>query len=95
MPDHLHVILASGDSGYPLSKFLNIFKGRTAAILRQREGLNKVWQRSGFDHVIRADEDLRAVIEYILDNPVRKGMVEKANDYPYSRCLEVEIRKYL
>jgi REP element-mobilizing transposase RayT len=95
MPDHLHVILASGDSGYPLSKFLNIFKGRTTAILRQREGLNKVWQRSGFDHVIREDEDLRAVIEYILDNPVRKGMVEKANDYPYSRCLEVEIRKYL
>ena len=95
MPDHLHVILASGASGYPLSKFLNIFKGRTTAILRQREGLNKVWQRSGFDHVIRADEDLRAVIEYILDNPVRKGMVEKANEYPYSRCLEVEIRKYL
>jgi REP element-mobilizing transposase RayT len=95
MPDHLHVILASADSGYPLSKFLNIFKGRTTAILRQREGSNKVWQRSGFDHVIRADEDLRAVIEYILDNPVRKGMVEKANDYPYSRCLEVEIRKYL
>lgn len=54
-----------------------------------------MWQRSGFDHVIRADEDLRVIIEYLLNNPVRKGMVEKAEDYPYSRCFDVEIRKYL
>jgi REP element-mobilizing transposase RayT len=36
MPDHLHVVLTPGDSGYSLKKFLNIFKGRTTAVFRGR-----------------------------------------------------------
>ncbi len=95
MPDHLHVVLTPGDSGYSLKKFLNIFKGRTTAVFRGREGLNKIWQRSAFDHVIRMDEGLRAIVEYIMDNPVRKGITEKAVEYPYSKCFDDEIERYL
>ena len=95
MPDHLHIVLSPGDSALSLTKFLNIFKGRTTTILREMEGFKKIWQRSAFDHVIRADEDLRAIIEYILNNPVRKDMVEKANDYPYSEWFDTEIQKYI
>lgn len=95
MPDHLHVIVSPGDSGMSLSKFLNVFKGRAAAIFRKRFGASSLWQRSAFDHVIRADEDLRTVIKYILNNPVRKGIVEKADDYPYCKWFEDEIGRYL
>jgi len=95
MPDHLHVVLSPGHSAYPLSKFLNVFKGRTTAIFRGREGVDKIWQRSAFDHVIRTDEDLRAIVEYIMNNPVRKGITEKADDYPYGRWFDVEIRRYI
>jgi len=95
MPDHLHVVLTPGDSGSSLSKFLNIFKGRTTAIFKKKKGFKKIWQRSAYDHVIRTDEDLRAVIEYIMNNPVRKGMTEKADDYPYGKWFEVEIKRYL
>jgi len=95
MPDHLHMILSPGNSGQPLSKFLNIFKGRTTAIFRGKNGPSKIWQRSAYDHVVRAGEELRVIIEYILNNPVRKGIAEKADDYPYSRSFDVEIRRYL
>jgi REP element-mobilizing transposase RayT len=95
MPDHLHIVLSPGDSTLSLSKFLNIFKGRTTAVFREKEGLKKLWQRSAFDHVIRADEDLRAIVEYIRNNPVRKGIAEKADDYPYSEWFDVEIQKYI
>jgi len=95
MPDHLHVILSPGDSINPLSKFLNIFKGRTTVIFREMEGLSKIWQRSAFDHVVRADEDLRAIIKYIMNNPVRKDITEKADDYPYCRWFDVEIKRYV
>src|SRR4030042_2791497 len=74
MPDHLHEIVSPGESTLPLSKFLNIFQGRTAAVFKDKENLRKIWQRSAFDHVIRTEEDLRAIIEYIRTNPVRKGM---------------------
>jgi REP element-mobilizing transposase RayT len=95
MPDHLHVVLTPGDSGRSLSEFLNIFKGRTTTVFRKTEGFNKIWQRTAFDHVIRANEDLRAVIEYIMNNPVRKGMTEKAHDYPYGKWFDVEVKRYL
>jgi REP element-mobilizing transposase RayT len=95
MPDHLHVVLSPGHSAYPLSKFLNIFKGRTTAILREMAGLNKIWQRSAFDHVIRADDDLRVIVEYIMNNPVRKGITGKADDYPYCRWFDVQIKRYI
>ena len=94
MPDHLHVIVSPGESSLTVSKFLNIFKGRTTAVFRQKKDLKKIWQRSAFDHVIRTEEDLRAVIEYIMNNPVRKGIVEKIDDYPYSESFDVEIQKY-
>jgi REP element-mobilizing transposase RayT len=95
MPDHLHIVLSPGGSSFPLSRFLNILKGRTTAVFREKEGLNKTWQRSVFYHVIRTDEDLVAIIEYIRNNPVRKGISEKADDYPYSECFDGEIRKYI
>ena len=94
MPDHLHVIVSPGESTLSLSKFLNIFKGRTTAIFRERKDLKKIWQRSAFDHVIRTEENLKGIIEYIRNNPVRKGIVENADDYPYSESFDVEIRKY-
>jgi REP element-mobilizing transposase RayT len=95
MPDHLHVIVSPGESTLPLSKFLNIFKGRTAAVLKDKENLRKIWQRSAFDHVIRTKENLKTVIEYIMNNPVRKGIVGKADDYSYSEWFDVEIQRYL
>jgi putative transposase len=94
MPDHLHVIVSPGESTFTLSKFLNIFKGRTTAVFRERKDLKKIWQRSGFDHVIRTEENLKGVIKYIRNNPVRKGIVENADDYPYSESFDVEIQKY-
>ena len=95
MPDHLHVIVSPGESALSLSKFLNIFKGRTTAAFRERKDLKKIWQRSAFDHVIRTEENLKGVIGYIRDNPVRKGIVENADDYPYSESFDVEIQRYI
>jgi REP element-mobilizing transposase RayT len=95
MPDHMHVIVSSGDSGVALSKFLNIFKGRTAAVFRKRFGISKLWQKSAYDHVIRAGEDLKTIIQYVLNNPVRNGLAASPEDYPYSRWFEDITKSYL
>jgi REP element-mobilizing transposase RayT len=95
MPDHLHLIVSPGESALTLSKFLNIFKGRTTAAFREKEGLKKIWQRSAFDHIIRTEENLKGGIEYIRNNPVRKGIVGNADDYPYSESFDAEIQRYI
>jgi len=43
-----------------------------------------LWQPSYFDRVMRNDEDIWKTVQYVLENPVRKGLVENFADYPFS-----------
>ena len=43
----------------------------------------QLWQRSFYDPGLRKDEDLIKVAEYIVSNPVRKGLVEDWKAYPF------------
>jgi len=37
-----------------------------------------------YDHVLRKEESIEGVARYILDNPVRKGLVSDYKEYPFS-----------
>ena len=76
MPDHLHVLLSPGESGVPVSQWLSSFKSFTTNRFRKGGGLGALWQRSAHDHVCRARETAETVLRYIVDNPVRAGLVE-------------------
>ncbi len=43
-----------------------------------------LWQKSYYDHVLRHDENLAHVVRYVLENPVRAGLVESFDEYPYA-----------
>lgn len=85
MPNHIHGILVftsvvgiqnseSLQNTYQhiipksLGSVLRSFKG---AVTREcgKQGINFAWQRNYFEHVIRGDEDLVRIREYILHNP--------------------------
>jgi REP element-mobilizing transposase RayT len=80
MPDHLHWLIADAAS---MSQLVHSFKSYSTYAARTLGYRSKVWQRSYWDHVLRRDEDLIAVAEYIVLNPVREGMVRDFREYPY------------
>jgi putative transposase len=41
------------------------------------------WQRDFFDHRLRHDESYAQKADYIRQNPGRKGLVARAEDWPY------------
>ncbi len=43
-----------------------------------------VWQRGFFDHLLRSDESYAQKWQYVWDNPVRAGLVAKAEDWAYA-----------
>ncbi len=43
----------------------------------------RVWQREYFDRILRSEEDVREKAEYIVNNPVRAGLVESQDQYPW------------
>jgi REP element-mobilizing transposase RayT len=86
MPDHVHLLLSPKRDPqgwpYPLVDILQCMKGTTAHRINKllhRGG--PVWQEESFDHILRSDESLAAKCEYIRQNPVRRGLVPRAEDY--------------
>jgi REP element-mobilizing transposase RayT len=88
MPDHLHLVftpLADRDNQpYPLSALLGSLKGASAHSVNRMLGRRgAVWQDEAFDHIIRREELLRDKVEYLCQNPVRKGLVRTPDEYPW------------
>jgi putative transposase len=49
-----------------------------------RTGETTIWQRRFWEHQIRNEDDLQRHIDYIHYNPVKHGLVEKIEDWPWS-----------
>ncbi len=88
MPDHLHLALSPSFSSGSISDVLQEFKSYTTRLGWEQGIKGKLWQRSFFDHIARKEEDLAAICEYILANPVRRGLVEDPKEWPYSGMLD-------
>jgi REP element-mobilizing transposase RayT len=85
MPDHLHFVAELKSTS--LSKLMHSLKGFTAKRINAlliRQG--RLWQDQYYDHAIRKDEDLNEVVLYMLNNPVRAGLVKDFHDYPFWHC---------
>src|SRR5438552_16693917 len=68
-----------------MRKVAKAIKGTsTHAIDRKLHSHEAVWREESFDHVLRSSESLDAKIDYVLQNPVRKGLVRIAREYPWS-----------
>jgi putative transposase len=76
MPDHLHAIIA-----FPRDPSLRTTLQSWKRYLATREGV--IWQRDFFDHRLRNRHEEREKIDYILMNPVRRGLCERIEDWPW------------
>src|SRR6266850_1223711 len=92
MPEHVHMIFSMlqkpGSGPYSLAEILNPIKGYSAHKINElfdRKGT--VWLDESLDHVLRSQEKLEAKIEYLRQNPVRRGLVRDPSRY---RWLRVE-----
>ena len=87
MPDHWHALVMPLRGDNTLGDMVRSAKGKTTTRLRALGATGRIWQRQFYDHVVRGEEDLRQVAEYIVNNPVRKGLVAAAADYPLAKIF--------
>ncbi len=77
MPDHIHAIIfihekAGGASPSPtLNDVICAFKSLTSRSCKQRFGIEKMFQRSFAEHILRDREDYKTHRKYIYENPIR------------------------
>jgi putative transposase len=99
LPDHLHCIwsLPRGDADYS-TRWKRIKRAFTVSWIeagndddgwrvsegRRARGERGIWQRRSWEHVVRNDQELEALCDYIHYNPVKHGYATRPADWPWS-----------
>ena len=90
MPDHVH-LLAAMTSRESITGAIRAWKSLCYRERHRRGDSARFWQRCFYDHDIRDDEGLFDVATYVLENPVRAGLVKNFHDYPLCGSLEFDV----
>ncbi len=99
MPNHVHLLidtsLGKGETSpekepVPLCKIMHRIKGSTAyAINRHLKRKGTFWQKDSYDHLVRNRLENSRIRDYILQNPVKAGLVKDWKDYRFTYASPV------
>ena len=68
-----------------LSSIMRSLKGYTARKANQRLGRRGAfWQHESYDHCVRNSDEWRRIITYVLNNPVKAGLVDQWEKWPWN-----------
>ena len=102
MSNHVHVVFEPfsrlewhsdlGKSEYHsdlplLNKIMQSLKRHTARQANKilgREGA--FWQDESYDRVIRDNDEYIRTVNYVLENPVKAGLVSRSDEWPWTYC---------
>ena len=81
MPDHIHFFVR-GPIEFRLGRWVGTLKQSLGKAIPP-QSTNPIWQRGFFDHLLRNDESYSQKWNYVRENPLRAGLVNDADDWPY------------
>ncbi|WP_085690518.1 MULTISPECIES: transposase [unclassified Pseudomonas] len=85
MTNHVHLLLAPGESTSSLGQLMKALAGRMTRYRNKVEGrTGTLWESRYKSSVVQSDTYLLACSRYIELNPVRAQMVARAEDYRWS-----------
>ncbi len=96
MSNHVHLLIDQQDIPDPpprqdgkhytaLSRAMRQLKSKSGYACMQLLGLQgDFWQHESYDHVVRNEKEYEQILAYILNNPVKAGLVEDWQQWPYT-----------
>ena len=81
MPEHIHLLLGEPDCG-TLADAIHRLKLSSAK--RSPAEAGQFWQKRYYDRNIRSASDFTEKLRYIHRNPVKRGLCERPEDWPWS-----------
>jgi REP element-mobilizing transposase RayT len=83
MPDHIHLFVLLPERGTTLQNWVKGMKTILGKTLVHKGMSRPHWQPGFFDHVLRSGENYGEKWQYVSMNPVRAGLCEKPEDWPW------------
>jgi len=79
----LHAFVATDDQKIKLSVWMTSLKNLISKTLRRQGLVSPHWQKTFFDHLLRGSESYSEKWKYVRENPVRAGLVAKAEEWKF------------
>jgi len=96
MPDHAHALVHGRSEQSALKEYVHRFKQETGYEWKHRRNhRRRLWQEGFHDRILRDNDPDEGVIRYVIENPVRAGLVEDARDYPLIGSTRYDINDLL
>ncbi len=87
LPDHLHIVLVPREP-WAIPQVMQSIKGFSSREINRAWGTNgRLWQPGYYDRMIRDDEQLRTVVNYVEFNPVEAKIVATPQEYRWSSAF--------
>lgn len=83
MRDHVHLLVEGQSDNSDCREFISRAK-QYSGFHDQATSGKRLWQRYGYERTLRGEEAAVSVARYILENPVRAGLVELIDQYKFS-----------
>jgi putative transposase len=84
MPEHVHLLMSVEDAT-TIEKAVQLIKGGFSYRLKKEFAyVGEIWQRGFSDVRVRDRESFLEHREYIAQNPVKAGIVDSAENFPFS-----------
>ncbi len=80
MPDHLHCFCAPHDLHFGIDAWMEFWKRQFS---RRQLNASWEWQRKSFHRRMRDQAEYQEKLSYVRENPLRKMLVEKTEDWLY------------
>jgi putative transposase len=87
MPEHVHLLVSEPERALVANAIqsLKIAVSKRSAHIRELDGQHAaLWYKRYYDRNIRSYTDFLEKLRYIHRNPVKRGLVEKAEDWKWS-----------
>ncbi len=85
MPDHVHLLATPAERDLSPGQLSAAIKRR----IRRAIAAPWQWQPGCFDRLLRRDESAQDKWLYMRENPVREGLVDRWQDWPYRVGFEM------
>ena len=83
MANHVHILISPWMRIRAITRELKGITARSSNRILHRTG-KRFWQDESFDHWVRNEAQFVRIKDYIERNPVKAGLVLKAEDWPWS-----------
>ena len=94
MPDHVHELVQGMTATADAEEYIRKAKQYSGFYFKKAFTM-KLWRRKGFKVVLLDDYAPREIVKYIIESPVKAGLVKRVEDYPFTGSSQHTIKELM